>query len=200
MSSICVTVFVSVSLEFMTKKLAVDEERDICVQKFRLLSLISWINMGLTFSWPFLMENCFIILRVRARRSYASGLTLTRTGVCDVRRCRTSRSPRGALENSRGGLCGRRKEGLELENLQQFRYWRDKRGRDCLPNGLASILNSQPWRPHSSTRRGVGGCSLSGLFQRQCMRWYGGRCCRNPQIWSSKRSTLPAMTLYEFPI
>lgn len=27
------------------------------MQKFRLLSLISWINMGLTFSWPFLMES-----------------------------------------------------------------------------------------------------------------------------------------------
>lgn len=77
----------------MTKKLSADEERDICVQNFRLLSLISWINMGLTFSWPFLMENCFIILRVRARRSNASGLTLTRTGFRDVRRCRASRSP-----------------------------------------------------------------------------------------------------------
>lgn len=27
------------------------------MQNFRLLSLISWINMGLTFSWPFLMEK-----------------------------------------------------------------------------------------------------------------------------------------------
>lgn len=40
-----------------------------CVQKFRLLSLISWINMGLTFSWPFLMESLFIILRVRAKEN-----------------------------------------------------------------------------------------------------------------------------------
>lgn len=46
---------------------------------------------------------------------------------------------------------------MKLENLQRFRYWGDRRGRDCLPNGLASSLNSQPWRLHSSMRRGAGG-------------------------------------------
>lgn len=83
------------------------------MQKFRLLSLISWINMGLTFSWPFLMENCFIILRARARRIDARALTLTKTGLCDAWSGGPSRSPRGRL-------CGkeRRKKRAELENLQ----------------------------------------------------------------------------------
>lgn len=43
----------------MTNEAFSETRNDSCVQKFRLLSLISWINMGLTFSWPFLMEKLF---------------------------------------------------------------------------------------------------------------------------------------------
>lgn len=106
-SSICVTVFAS--------KLAIKVERHwsfqkrgnmFFVQKFRLLSLISWINMGLTFSWPFLMESLFIILRVRERRIDARRLTLTQPMLCDAWRQRFSRVSCEALENR---LCGWRR-------------------------------------------------------------------------------------------